>query len=344
MRSSNNTYVERSVAAVRFRVWLDNEKRAVVHSAKRVWYAVSLRGAMPNMISVRLSIQVLFLAGFLTAAAHAQVEASLVAADSSIQPGHTLRVALQLTHNPHWHTYWINPGIGLATTLTWQLPEGFKAGSIQWPAPEILYNQSGDITGSGYDGELLLPVAIATPSSLPVGQNVVLAVTAKWLMCETVCIPAQADLALTLPVLTEMPAVDPLWGAKIARVIAELPEASRDWRISARRNANSVTLLIKSSAAHPHIPKDLHFFSEDKFIDYELPQKVKDDGAAGYEITLQIASDMVPTSPSKLVGVLTAENGWDPDGSRRGLRIDAPFGSTSNSVRATKSAWAPAPH
>src|SRR4051812_1086989 len=71
-------------------------------------------------------------------AAVSHVQASLVAADASVQPGKPVTVALRFVHDPHWHTYWLNPGTGLATSLTWTLPAGWKAGEIQWPAPVVL--------------------------------------------------------------------------------------------------------------------------------------------------------------------------------------------------------------
>ena len=69
-------------------------------------------------------------------------------------------MALRLVHEPHWHTYWLNPGTGLPTSLAWTLPAGWKAGEIQWPAPMVLKDDQGNVTGSGYDGDLLLPVTI----------------------------------------------------------------------------------------------------------------------------------------------------------------------------------------
>jgi len=56
------------------------------------------------------------------------VKASLVAADASVQPGKAITVALRLVHEPKWHTYWSNPGTGLATAIEWKLPPGWKAG------------------------------------------------------------------------------------------------------------------------------------------------------------------------------------------------------------------------
>jgi DsbC/DsbD-like thiol-disulfide interchange protein len=86
-----------------------------------------------------------------TPSVHAHVKASLVAADQSIQPGRAFTVALRLEHEPHWHTYWLNPGTGLPTSLVWQLPEGFTAGEIEWPAPIVIKDHTGTVVGNGYE-------------------------------------------------------------------------------------------------------------------------------------------------------------------------------------------------
>ena len=64
-------------------------------------------------------------------AARAHVQASLVAADKSVQPGHPLTVALRLDQQPTWHTYWFSAGTGYPTKLQWELPRGWTAGVIQ---------------------------------------------------------------------------------------------------------------------------------------------------------------------------------------------------------------------
>jgi len=53
----------------------------------------------------------------LRGAAPSPVKGSLVAATTAVQPGQPVTVALRLQHDPHWHTYWLNPGTGLPTTL-----------------------------------------------------------------------------------------------------------------------------------------------------------------------------------------------------------------------------------
>src|SRR3954452_8038777 len=148
-------------------------------------------------------------------AATSHVQASLVAADASVQSGHPINVALRFVHDPHWHTYWVNPGTGLATKLTWKLPPGWSAGEIQWPAPHVLKDSQGNIVGNGYEGELFLPVTLTPPANLKPGEKIELHADADWLMCEDVCVPGDAKLSLTLPVTADTPQPDSISGEKI---------------------------------------------------------------------------------------------------------------------------------
>lgn len=263
-----------------------------------------------------------------TAAMPTHVQASLVAADATIQPGKPFTVALRLVHDPHWHTYWLNPGTGLPTTLSWTLPTGFAAGEIQWPAPSVLKDRTGTVIGSGYEGELLLPVTLTAPAGLQAGAKVELKAQADWLMCEEVCMPGKADVRLSLTVAAESPQPDARWGAKIRATVAALPRSDPTWEITAARAAKTVTLSVTPTVADAPKPRELHFFSADGLIAYEQPQLVTDNGKGGFTVVLPLAADG-PKDATKLVGVLTSESGWRPDGSLRGLQIAAALGQTS---------------
>ncbi len=127
-----------------------------------------------------------------------QVRAELVAhAPDGIQPGQTLWLGLKIEHQPHWHTYWKNPGdSGLPTTLEWQLPGGWTAGDIEWPTPKKL--PIGPLLNFGFEGTLLLPVAIKVPSDFS-GDQADIKLHAEWLVCKDVCIPESGDFVLSLP-------------------------------------------------------------------------------------------------------------------------------------------------
>jgi thiol:disulfide interchange protein/DsbC/DsbD-like thiol-disulfide interchange protein len=261
----------------------------------------------------------------------AQVTASLVSADASIKPGTPFTVALHLIHKPHWHSYWVNPGTGLPTSLKWSLPEGWKAGPIQWPAPMLLTDTRGTVIGNGYDGDLLLPVTLTPPAGLQPGTDAVLNVAADWLMCLEECVPGNAKLSLTLPVSQDDPKPDWAFGARIRAVVAQLPAADAAWTVSATRDAKAVTLTVRPSGAEGTAAvaaEGLHFFSEDAFIATELPQPSVADGHGGFTLTLPVSPDG-PPNDARLVGVLTSSKGWRKDGSLQGLAIDASFAAAA---------------
>ena len=75
----------------------------------------------------------------------------LVSENTALVAGQSASLGLRITHQPHWHTYWINPGdSGLAMKLAWHLPADFATGDIQWPAPKR-YLVDG-LNNFGYDG------------------------------------------------------------------------------------------------------------------------------------------------------------------------------------------------
>src|SRR5690606_2221484 len=76
----------------------------------------------------------------------------LISETRSIRAGGTFFLGLHLRHPVGAHTYWKHPGIvGLATQIEWDLPAGFVAGPIQWPAPEPV--KMAIYQAQGYHGE-----------------------------------------------------------------------------------------------------------------------------------------------------------------------------------------------
>jgi thiol:disulfide interchange protein/DsbC/DsbD-like thiol-disulfide interchange protein len=278
----------------------------------------------------------LSLAALLPATALAQVKASLVAAETAIVPGQPVQVALRLVHQPHWHTYWINPGTGLVTEIKWSLPPGWTASAIQWPAPHVIKDKTGTVTGNGFENDTFLPVTLTPPAGLTAGTTITLKASAEWLMCEDVCMPGSADVALTLPVAaTATP--DATFGSRLSAVVAGLPRADAAWKVSATRDAKAITLTVSPvgpTAGRASNPSDLRFFADDNLVAYELPQTITPDGAGGYVLTLSISPE-APKDAAKLTGVLTNEKGWLADGSLRGLRVDLPFAAATAAVGLT---------
>lgn len=127
------------------------------------------------------------------------VHARLLADVTEIRPGRPFRLGVHLTQAPGWHTYWKSPGaVGKPTELRWSGPEGTTFGAHAFPAP-AWFELSG-IVSYGYEDQVLLFTEVTPPPNLPPGPAT-FRVEASWLVCEVQCIPGDAQLALTLPVV-----------------------------------------------------------------------------------------------------------------------------------------------
>jgi len=267
------------------------------------------------------------------AARAGHVKASLVAADTSVRPGQSVTVALRLQHDPHWHTYWKNPGTGLPTEIKWTLPPGWIVGEIQWPAPLILKDKAGTVVGNGYEGELFLPITLTAPANAAAGSRAELKAAVDWLECEEVCVPGSADVSLVLAANTDAPAADPTWGEKVRATVAALPRPDPAWAVKAGRSGKVITLHLAPTgkeAGRP-APRALHFFNAENVIAFDQPQKVAADGRGGFVVTMTVAAE-APADAKKLVGVLISEAGWNGNTAQRGLPVDVELGSTLAAV------------
>jgi thiol:disulfide interchange protein len=125
------------------------------------------------------------------------VTASLLSDVSAIQPGQKFRVGVLYRIEPGWHIYWKFSGdSGIPTKIEWQLPEGFKAGDLQWPLP-MREKEPGDLEVFDYTSEVLLFAEIEAPAILP-AQPILIQAKTAWLVCQSLCVPGRAQLSLTL--------------------------------------------------------------------------------------------------------------------------------------------------
>ena len=253
--------------------------------------------------------------------AQAQVVGELVSAEQGAQPGSRSTVALKLTHDPGWHTYWAAPGIGEATSIDWTLPDGWVASNIDWPVPVKIYTKAGVVSGHGFEGTAYLPIDVIVSPDAPVGETVTLGANVKWLMCEyEICIPGGAELELALPIVDKTPAPNTVVQAALAAT--SMPEAGESFAIAATRTGELMTLTVEGEASF----SNPHFFSFDELVWHDAVQEYElSDGKL--EATLPIDSYYEPEITT-LSGVLAFTDG---EGRYRGLLINAPL-TTANST------------
>jgi len=238
----------------------------------------------------------------------------LVSEVASIQPGQPFKVGLRLEHKKSYHTYWKFPGIvGVATNMDWKLPEGWKAGPIEWPEPEKVFMFK--IGAQGYHGELVLPVTITPPKNLSPGTMAKLQGKATWMCCARECNPGFADLTLELPVKAETPVAEEKWSALFAKAKAAQPVELKGWKATATRKGDTVQLRLKPTgdAAVPKV-KEALFFTEDGFIHSDADQPFTREADGTVVLDLPVSEYAPKPQPKVLKGLVQSPQGWFPEG------------------------------
>jgi DsbC/DsbD-like thiol-disulfide interchange protein len=252
------------------------------------------------------------------------VEAQLVSEVTTVRPGEPFTVALRLHMDREWHVYWRNPGdAGLAPAITWQLPEGFTAGEIQWPHPARI--STPPITCYGYDDEVLLLVEITPPRGLEPGTTAVLRATAEWLACREVCVAGEAELAVSLPVVDAPPARDQEWAGRFDEARRRLPLRSSGWQVAASLGGGTIVLELTPPAGFSgRLGRVLFFPFDDALIANGTAQELARDGAR-YRLTVERWPNRLD-DPERIAGVLVSSSGWGGPDSRKAIEFDAIVG------------------
>jgi len=230
-------------------------------------------------------------------------------------PGATISLGLILRMQPHWHTYWRNPGeSGEPTAIKWTLPPGFTASEIIWPYPERI--AFGELANYGYSDSVLLRVELKVPPDLKVGDKVTFVADATWLVCKDICIPEKATLDLTLPVVepggffgfNEMkfaPASDPVWREAFAKYRAREPLKSGAFAGRFAANENEVALFFTPTLNRLEAGTGALFFPHEKgLIKASAPQAAEPrDG--GFAIVVPPAYKLRDPEKRKAIADIT---------------------------------------
>jgi thiol:disulfide interchange protein DsbD len=228
----------------------------------------------------------------------------------TVAPGQTFTVALFLDHDDTFHTYWVNPGtVGLATSLEWELPPGFKAGPIQWQVPEkvkmVIYD------AHGYNSDATLLVDVTAPETLP-EDGVELKAKAVWMVCgpepKQCCNLGFQNLSLVLKT-SRSTEWDVAGRVRIAEARQRLPQVIDGWEHVAKRVGEKVILTVRNTKGLLVLPDDgLYFYSELNHFTTLSDQRTKVERNE-VSVALPVA-DYAPEKLGKLVGLLFHPKGW----------------------------------
>ncbi len=259
-------------------------------------------------------------------AAHAQdnvphARVSAVTERAAVAPGDQFLVGVKLDLDDTWHVYWKNAGdSGLPPEVKWTTADGVTMGPFMWPAPEAI--PLATLMNYGYEKQVIFPVQVTLPKSLKVGETVSIKGHVDYLICQDICIPEKADIALDLPVEATL-RTDDAGSAAITGYIAQLPQP-----ITGAATIERTATGFRVGAADTDLAaaaKDgagIHYFPEGPEIEHIAKQVFK-RGDNGVSVELK-ASDFAKPGDQALNGVIVVQA---KDGSRKAWQVDAKPGA-----------------
>lgn len=212
-------------------------------------------------------------------------------------------LAIKFKIEKDWHLYWKNPGdAGFPPRITWQLPDGFSVGDLQFPTPHKIIE--ADLVAFGYSDELILLAEVTPPKQLPKALSI--SASIDWLVCKESCVPGNAKVSLDLSRL--QPSDIEEANTLIARAKATLPTPLSQSTLQVEHALfDGYTLSLAFSGRDAK--RILDFFPEphDAFL-YRFNEFKVENGKVIMPVTLQGA---MPTSVELRGIVMLDEKGYE---------------------------------
>ena len=219
--------------------------------------------------------------------------AQLISDHDTFRPGQTAWLSILISPEKGWHTYWENPGdSGLATKLSWQLPDQIKIGAPRYPFPERLDYQG--LTNYGFKNDLFILIPITLSDDIKPNTLHPISVDVEWLICKEECIIQNATLTTSLYVLPNQTQYS-IYATDIQNKVKQLPKpyerdvtfASSDKVITFEIPYQNASTELKSAYFYPltnglikHALSPITKFLDDSllleyFRDFEAPKTVE---------------------------------------------------------------------
>ena len=185
-----------------------------------------------------------------------QTELRLIAATETVGAAETLRLGLQFKLKPGWKIYWRSPGdAGFPPIPDWSSSRNLESAVMQWPAPER-FSVLG-LETLGYKKEVVFPITVTREDAT---KPLRLSGVIRYLVCDEICIPYDADVALNV-------AQGPLRPSPFAHVISRFQSnvpgdgnrhgltinAAETWK-----RGKTTMLRVRVTAAEPFRAPDLY--------------------------------------------------------------------------------------
>lgn len=257
-------------------------------------------------------------------------EVQLISEQSSIAPGETFWIGIQMNIREGWYVYYRNPGdSGLPMTINWTQERDYNISDIKWPYPKWK-DVSGGLTSYVYEDSILYMMEAVAPDDLEPGSKITLSAEADWLICEDICIPEYADISLTLPV-SETSQMDETWLPYFSETRKNLPATLDYWHVVAEAEGDIVTLSLSTDVFDLPGYSNVKFFADKEGeIENGASQPFSVDGNT---LRIQLEKSAYKSGDiNRVWGVIYNEDGWDESGRIKAMTVDVNTGEQPDAV------------
>ncbi|MBI1391632.1 MAG: thiol:disulfide interchange protein [Alphaproteobacteria bacterium] len=233
-----------------------------------------------------------------------------------IAPGGSVDLVLRQKLQDGWHVYWRNPGdSGLPLELSWELPSGFTTGETIYPAPHRI--PVGPFVNYGHEGEPAFITTLTAPADVRPGDEVRIALSASWLICEETCVPEDGAFEIVAPIVDDPRPVP----AVIAHARKTRDEAPAPWSgsLAVHAEPDGPALVLRSDDG-VQLREPFHFFADaEGLTEPAAPQTAARTSDEAEVLRLEGGVAYKPEALRELTGTLAIGEG----AARRDYRIVA---------------------
>ena len=220
-----------------------------------------------------------------------------------------LRAGIEIKLDPGWHTYWRDPGdTGVPPTFDYSGSNNVKSATVLWPAPERFSDGAGGIS-IGYVDHVILPLRVAPKDA---AKQSSLHLKLGYAICGNLCVPAEANLRVTLNGNGADDAAIERAETRVPRRVPLGPNPGQDLAVLAlhREPGKPNDRIVVDVAAPAGKPVDL--FVEGPTPDWSLPQP-EQTGSSGTTRQFTFDLDGLPpdTKPTGATLTFTAVSADD---------------------------------
>lgn len=151
----------------------------------------------------------------------ANIQLELLSPLQSVAPGDSFNLALRMVPDENWHIYWQNPGdTGLPTKVEWQQNPITSFSDLEWSLPYRADYQG--FINYGYYGESYIFSQVTISEDAIPGESLEIGARVDWLICEEICIPGNATLALELMIGEQ--SLNAPWSQEVQQAYDQIPQ------------------------------------------------------------------------------------------------------------------------